>query len=407
MNIFIFGANWFNHGDESAIRAMIDELRIKYPECKIKIQFNQAVESFMYEDIEIIPGICKPRKRQLISYTLYNYQIVHSDRLVLPSSSLMKTQDIIEDTIKWSDICVYAPGGPSIGDIYGQYQLVFMIKLMKKYGKKVFIFAVSMGPFSINGNFIKHEIDKVDVLCFREDISQKLYKQLSPEKDSTVTLDSAFQHEIDNEKMNCLFEQDYNLYNFFKNNKHVVAITVIDLNNDKHLYKYAHQAETAFKETMNYLKQKNYGIIFIPQLFGKANDSRYMKSIAGTEAFVLDDSYDCYFQQYVISKCSMVIGMRYHSNIFSAKMGTPFISIAYEHKMKGFMEMNGLEDYCIPLNDISFKEIRKRIDLIELKYSDIKSTLMNKKEELRKKSYRTSELLYDLIEDSKLCEKRL
>lgn len=51
-----------------------------------------------------------------------------------------------------------------------------------------------------------------------------------------------------------------------------------------------------------------------------------------------DEKYDTYFQQYVIGCMYAVIGMRYHSNIFSAKMGTPFISISYEQKMQGFMK---------------------------------------------------------------------
>ena len=42
-----------------------------------------------------------------------------------------------------------------------------------------------------------------------------------------------------------------------------------------------------------------------------------------------------------------IIGMRYHSNIFSAKAGTPFISISYEQKMAGFMNKMNLEKYCI------------------------------------------------------------
>ena len=41
----------------------------------------------------------------------------------------------------------------------------------------------------------------------------------------------------------------------------------------------------------------------------------------------MDDMHDCYFQQYIISLIKAVVGMRYHSNIFSAKMGTPFVSV--------------------------------------------------------------------------------
>ena len=64
---------------------------------------------------------------------------------------------------------------------------------------------------------------------------------------------------------------------------------------------------------------------------------------------------DTYFQQYVIGKLYAVVGMRYHSNIFSAKMGIPFVSVSYEQKMKGFMQSIGLSEYCIDLNELSEK----------------------------------------------------
>ena len=46
MNLLIFSANWYNRGDESAIRAMIDEMRIVFPDCHIKIHFK--INIFIY-----------------------------------------------------------------------------------------------------------------------------------------------------------------------------------------------------------------------------------------------------------------------------------------------------------------------------------------------------------------------
>ena len=44
MNILIFSGNWDNRGDESAIRAMIDEIIQIYPNVNIKILFNVPVK---------------------------------------------------------------------------------------------------------------------------------------------------------------------------------------------------------------------------------------------------------------------------------------------------------------------------------------------------------------------------
>lgn len=66
----------------------------------------------------------------------------------------------------------------------------------------------------------------------------------------------------------------------------------------------------------------------------------------------------------VISKAKCVIGMRLHSIIFSALVGTPFIGISYEPKVYGFAKLIGAEKYIIDLKDISYEKLLERIRLI-------------------------------------------
>lgn len=56
--------------------------------------------------------------------------------------------------------------------------------------------------------------------------------------------------------------------------------------------------------------------------------------------------------------------MRYHSNIFSAKQLTPFISITYEQKMLGFMKESGLEEYCIDVNELNADILWKKLIIL-------------------------------------------
>lgn len=69
---------------------------------------------------------------------------------------------------------------------------------------------------------------------------------------------------------------------------------------------------------------------------------------------------------------SVLMSMRYHSNIFSAKMGTPFISISYEQKMKGFMEKMNLAEYCIDLKTLSKDTIENRFEQLVNHYDEYK-----------------------------------
>lgn len=114
----------------------------------------------------------------------------------------------------------------------------------------------------------------------------------------------------------------------------------------------------------------------------------------------MDDVHDCFFQQYVIKKMYAVIGMRYHSNIFSAKMGTPFISITYEQKMKGFMEKADLMDYCIDIRELSYEILLERFQKLISNYDVYKGYLYHKKTEFKEESHRTTEIVEEVINES-------
>ena len=144
---------------------------------------------------------------------------------------------------------------------------------------------------------------------------------------------------------------------------------------------------------ITYLNEKGYGVVFIPQLFGAAHDYDYMKQFSSEHSYVMNDTYDCYFQQYIISKMMAVVGMRYHSNIFSCKMKTPFISVSYEQKMKGFMEKIECTNYCIDIKDLSADELINKFNNMLLHYREYKDLLSNINQSLIDESRKTTELL--------------
>jgi colanic acid/amylovoran biosynthesis protein len=118
-----------------------------------------------------------------------------------------------------------------------------------------------------------------------------------------------------------------------------------------------------------------------------------MMSFAGKNSFVMSDQQDCYFQQYIISQLCAVVGMRYHSNIFSAKMGTPFVSVAYEQKMHGFMKRSKLDDYCIDVNDLTEEGLKEKFSLLVKNYQNYKQFLDDKMEVFRTMSYETTRMI--------------
>ena len=402
MKITIIHAHWNNRGDEAAIRALVDELKIKYPQIIINVYIlSPNAKQFPYEDSDIrLCNVLYPKRKNIVDYWL--------TWLTKGKMSLLSNSKEFIQIVKDSDLVLHAPGGPSIGDIYYNDEKKYLqrLDLIRRMGIKYAFYAPSMGPFRRTDKrrnaLRKKVLNGAEFIYLREGQSADYVKGFGiDEKKIKVSLDSAFQHYGNEAK----YEKQYNEYeelnSFIKSYDRVVGMTITNLNwhpiHSKN-EKLAEMIFTTFTDVIEYFKTKNIGVLFIPQLFGRYHDYQLMQSYAKSNCFVMDDLHDCYFQQHIIEKLYAVIGMRYHSNIFSAKMGTPFISIAYEQKMSGFMTLSGLRDYCIDINDLSAKLLIDKYEKLEANYSEFKSILVQKKEEWVKKSHLTTEKVFDLLD---------
>ena len=81
--------------------------------------------------------------------------------------------------------------------------------------------------------------------------------------------------------------------------------------------------------------------------------------------------------------------MRYHSNIFAAKMGIPFIAISYEDKMKSFMERWGYENYMIEVDDFNANIVTEKFLMLEQTYNTYKKSLEKNRNVWRKLARKT------------------
>ncbi|MFZ3132826.1 MAG: polysaccharide pyruvyl transferase family protein, partial [Desulfosporosinus sp.] len=268
----------------------------------------------------------------------------------------------------------------------------------KLYQIPLFVAAPSIGPFDTDKpNRIRQWLIKTPkVTCVREEISQKYLEQIGIRENIHVTMDLAFMNDIDkvsNEKK----LNDYSkLKQFLNSHDKVVGITISDfkwhikLRNDQELLV---RIEDTFHKYINKLEEKGYGVLLIPQLFGNENDYNYLEKYCTGKTFLMDDTMDTYFQQYIISKLYAVIGMRYHSNIFAAKMGTPFVAVVYEEKMEGFLELAHFEEYSIPLAEISIEKLDGKFCSLEQNHEIIRQNLQQNITDWRKNAVRTMELL--------------
>jgi colanic acid/amylovoran biosynthesis protein len=388
-NVCIVNAHWSNRGDEAALRPLIDSILNHSQDVEITVIFKDR------KDVQLFP---------------YVDRVKHFSAQYLPNS-LEEVENIINDcenidnplaeiarTLRTQDLIVYSPGGAVISDkFWWTKQLEYLVPFMcaEKFNVPIVVAAPSMGPFDDDNdkNLLRHQwLSCANKICVREPISAEYLKKLKL-TNVEVTIDTAFYDEPNGVDIIARWNGDKGLCDFFSEHKKVVGFTLSDFSWNVE-YKDKRQlisnAENIIRNFMNSLGG-HYGIILIPQLFGNQNDREYLERFLSPNVYILSDEYDTYFQQYVISKCYAVVGMRYHSNIFAAKMGVPFIAIGYEEKMYGFMENWGMADFLIKLPLLDEKLLIDKWQLLNERYEEYKAYLENCRNEWHNLASKTIE----------------
>jgi len=392
-NITIVNAHWNNRGDEAALFALLEKLKENYASSEITIIFKEGKSVEQFPEIENINYFAAKFKTEIWKMWLSVLTLG-----IWGFNEFLKKTII---TLKKSDLIIYSPGGSVINDRFFWWkQMEYLVPFIcaKIYRIPMFIAAPSIGPFETKKiNSIRRWLLKTPkIMCVREEISQKYLADIDVKQNVHVTMDLAFMNVIDKTKNEVKLQQYIELNNYLKSYEKIVGITISDfkwhikLNKDQDLLK---RINSTFHQIIDDLGKKGYGVLFIPQLFGNENDTEYLSQFSTINTFMMSDNYDTFFQQYIISKLYAVIGLRYHSNIFAAKMGTPFISVVYEEKMEGFLKLANLLDYSFPLAEISIEKLEEKFALLETNHDQITQILKKGVIEWKKNADKTIELL--------------
>jgi len=396
-NITIVNAHWNNRGDEAALLAILRGLKKFYRDSKITILIKDGKSVEQFPELEQVK--CFPAKFNAKIWDIW---------LTTLSSGLFGVNKLLKQTVKTlknSDLIIYSPGGSVINErFFWRKQMEYLVPFIcaKLYTIPMFVAAPSIGPFdtSKKNRILRWLLTTPQKFIVREEISEDYLEQIGIRKNVITTIDSAFYTKIELDYQEKILTSNDALKEFLSSYEKVVGITITDFswhvkhNKDE---KIKTRIEDTFNNFITELDNRGYGILFIPQLFGNQNDYDYMNEFSRTNTFIMDDELDSDFQQYIISKLYAVVGMRYHSNIFSAKMGIPFIAIAYEEKMEGFMQLSDLVKYSISLENLSFENLIKKFNLLERNYQNISKRLRNSLQDFVHRSEKTMTLLGSLL----------
>lgn len=403
MKILVINCHPDNRGDEAAVHAMVDEINSAYPGVEITLAIRGAGTKYpnMPSNVKMIHQFMPISTKAKIAHKI---AVLTSGKISISSNE----KELISEISK-ADLVLHAPGGPSIGDTYYNDEPTYLAiyDLLIAMHKPYMFYAPSMGPFKREERNLwrKKILENSEAIVLRDPISTKYVRDFVPDKTVSLTLDSAFQHDIDMRQNQGKLDQYTELKNFLEKHEKCVGVTITDLTWHPVYSKepaITDNIHNTFHEFLSGLTEAGYGVVFIPQLFGNGNDYDLMRTfcINNNDYFVVsanDEQYDTYFQQYLISQLYAVIGMRYHSNIFSAKMGTPFISVSYEQKMKGFMGKMTLTEYCIDIRDLSVDALKTCFKQLIKHYDEYKKYLCSEHNFMKSESHKTTDILETVL----------
>lgn len=374
MKILIVNQPLNNRGDESAHKALIRSLHSSMAkDCKIEVLFigndSDSIKQFSVEG----ENIAYTRFHSLRGFFSYRAIVL---RWHLPLIFLFLHPLALRIVVKMmsADIVMCAPGGICMGGFqnWGHVHLLLLAMCLRK---PIFYYGRSIGPFpeatSDNRLFRKWSYRLLHYFTY---ISLRDAKSCDIAKEAGIdymeTTDTAFL-----DSPSCVLPTE--VADLIGGGDYMVLVP----NSLKWHYAYRdcdQQLIEKFYLLIIQLVEKRFPslkIVMMPQTFGygEESDIHYMQRLRSMSdsqrIIVVPDTYSSDVQQKVIAGSQFVIGSRYHSIVFAINQSIPFVSLSYEHKMSGLLNILSLDERMVDITNAfkNTKSVDEAIAQIEQK----------------------------------------
>lgn len=350
-----------NSGDEALLKCIIDDLRKVDPDITITA----------------LSGNAQHTKK------LYGVKTVNRFNLFSVINEFRNAKLLISG------------GGTLIQDATSTKSLLYylgIIFLAKKMGLKTMVYANGIGPIKEkNYDKVKKILDEVNLITLREETSlEELEKCNVTNKNVLVTADPAF-NLVPSSKERA--DEILSKYSVEKEDK-LIAVSVRSCKNLPENF------EEKMASSLDTLAGMGYIPVFIPMQ--KSTDLAISLNIASKMKMpsrVMDRYMTVSDMLAVIGRCEIACGMRLHMLIFASVMNVPMAGIAYDPKIKGFMNYMS-QTNLIELENFSAEQFTKLATGCIENLGGIKAQLEKSSEALREKATRNAELAIELIKNN-------
>lgn len=361
MKILVIEQPLNNRGDESAHRGLMNKFLQEYPHVQIKVLFygrkDKEINEFKVDSrqIEYVNIPLGSRRKQ---YFIRIIKLI----MMLNLPLLLYVLPTIRTMLKYyreADYILCAPGGMNLGGFQDWIHQAFLKLAMYKH-KKTIYYGRSIGPFLENtylNRLFKRNSEQLlryfIYVSLRDAKSQSIAQNIGIKYTSTI--DSAFltkaKSEIPKSFIENINKEPYIVFvpNSLAWHKSFKSYSFDDIKTfwitllNKLAKSYPKHKIVMLPQTIGYSKLLPDGYIYFDEI---KNQSDFSKRV-----FVLPEQYGSDIQQNIISGADFLIGARYHSIIFAINQAVPFISLSYEHKMNGVVEILNKRDFEIDLTE--------------------------------------------------------
>ena len=264
------------------------------------------------------------------------------------------------------------------------YYLLIM-KLAKRYKKKVFVYSNGVGPINkrFNRNITRRVLNKVDYITLRDKDSYDFIKSIGVNNPNIKVLsDPVF---------NLKEASDESVHKKFDINEDTVLVSIRSWMDDEKLI-------AELSKFLNYLIDEGKNIVFMPMQTPR--DTTISEKIAANlkSSKIINEKYPVEILMSLMKNADFIVAMRLHAMIYAIHQNVPFIGLSYDPKTETLLK-DFDESINIDVDAINYDDLLKAYKYIKENREAFISNLSTINEENKKKAIEASKLALKLLED--------
>jgi polysaccharide pyruvyl transferase WcaK-like protein len=399
-----------NRGDEAALLAMCSGIEAELGPTQFTVihQFNNAAAGPMLRpDAQWIT-----LKLPIIEAVRYVLFLVFRLFKIRPYFLLGKIGKATIAAYETADVVVSAPGGPYFGDLYVGHEPVhwLYVWVARLHRVPVMLYATSAGPFQKKwaNPFRRYTYRCFSRLFVREEISAEHIRRLFAGRrhnvNVEVSVDSALQVAV-----TPMERLSFMASNQMRAEDQLVVVSAIHwpYPNDPSPQMRQKEYDMAVVEAIKiFAEGQPTHVVFVPQLYRSVHrDTPYLETLARQlpaeiSCEVLSDTKSSNEQRSLFAIADWVIAGRYHPAVFAVSSAVPVLCIAYEHKATGVLQVAGVPDAVLSIDDVTVEAVQAKARELLAGKADLTARLNIAQVNLREVSSRTSVAVADVVRRS-------